>query len=228
MTTLTLHDEIARLLGESTSASREQIARVITRCGEPLAREIVEATLALERDGGMMTKDGTRRRTPFGVFFELVRQRVSAEDLFFIRNGRTPNASGSTSAMPWSDRLAAAQEARAKSGEVSAVSMMIVGTPTRITPKDGFVLVAIEQEEIPPLPKGLPALPSAVTTFLVGVAQSQWRIVERFVKSGEPLIASGHPLPDETKGRVVVYAMRVDTPSTKRMRMQKNKGQWQR
>ena len=58
MTTLTLHDEIARLLGESTSASREQIARVITCCGEPLAREIVEATLALERDGGMMTKDG--------------------------------------------------------------------------------------------------------------------------------------------------------------------------
>ena len=90
------------------------------------------------------------------MFFELVRQRVSAEDLFFIRNGRTPNASGSTSAMSWSDRLAAAQEARAKSGEVSAVSMLIVGTPTRITPKDGFVLVTIEQEEIPPLPKGLP------------------------------------------------------------------------
>lgn len=224
MTASILHDEITRLLGESSSASREQIARVITRCGEPLAREIVEATLALERDGGMMTKDGTRRRTPCGVFFELVRQRVNAEDWFFIGNGRTPNASGSTTAMPWSDRLAAAQEARAKSGEVSAVSMMIVGTPTRITPKDGFVLVTIEQEDVPPLPKGLPALPSAAT-FLVGVAQSQWRMVERYVRDGEPVIATGYPLPDEKKGRVVVYATRVDTPSTKRMRMQKKKGQ---
>ncbi len=69
--------------------------------------------------------------------------------------------------------------------------MMVVGTPTRIAPKDGFVLLTIEQEEIPPLPKGLPTPPSAATTFLVGVAQSQWRNVERFVKSGEPLIASG-------------------------------------
>jgi hypothetical protein len=225
MTALLLHDEIARLLGESSAASCEQIARVITHCGEPLAREIAEATLALERNGGMMTMDGTRRRTPCGVFFELVRRRVSAEDLFFIRNGRTRSEKGDTSAMPWSDRLAAAQEARAKSGEVSAVSMMIVGTPTRITSKDGFVLVTIEQKDIPPLPRGLPALPSAVTTFLVGVARSQWRIVERFVKNGEPLIASGYPLPDETKGRVVVYAMRVDTPSTKKIRMQKKKGQ---
>ena len=122
--------------------------------------------------------------------------------------------------MAWTRSNCAAQRRTPKA--VTSFARMVVGKPTRIAPKDGFVLVTIEQEDIPPLPKGLPTPPSAATTFLVGVAQSQWRIVERFVKNGEPLIISGYPLPDEKKGRVVVYAGRVDTPSTKKM---KNKGQ---
>jgi hypothetical protein len=222
-------DEIAAQLGEPTSAPRAQIARIVARCGETLANTILQEALALERSGGMMTKDGTRRRTPSGVYFELVRQRVNPDDWFFITHGyHRGERERDDVPMGWAERLAAAQETHAKSGEVSAVSLMVVGTPSRIAPKDGFVLVTIEQHDIAPLPKGLPTPPSAATTFLVGVARSQWRIVEQFVKSGEPLIASGYPLPDEKNGRVVVYAMRVDTPSTKKMRMQKKKGETRR
>lgn len=224
---MTTEEEIAVQLGETDFAPRAQIARIVARCGEALANTILQDTLALAQSGGgMMTKDGTQRRTPCGVYFELVRQRVNADEWFFITRGRSRDEGKRDDVpMAWADRLAAAQEANTQSGEVSFVSMMVVGTPTRIAPKDGFVLVTIEQEDIPPLPKGLPTPPSAATTFLVGVAQSQWRIVERFVKNGEPLIISGYPLPDEKKGRVVVYAGRVDTPSTKKM---KNKGQGRR
>lgn len=223
---MTTEEEIAAQLGETDSPPRAQIARIVARCGETLANTLLQETLAVERSGGMMKKDGMQRRSPCGVYFELARQRVDADEWFFITHGRSRGAGKRDDVpMAWADRIAAAQESNTQSGEVSFVSMIVVGTPTRIAPKDGFVLVTIEQEDIPPLPKGLPTPPSAATTFLVGVAQSQWRIVERFVKNGEPLIIFGYPLPDEKKGRIVVYAGRVDTPSTKKM---KNKGQVRR
>jgi len=212
-------EEIAAQLGETGAAPREQIARILSRCGEALANTVMQETLAFEGSGGMMTKDGSQRRTPCGVYFELVHQRVESDDWFFITHGYARGEKINKDApMAWTDLLSTAQEALTKSGKVSSISMMVVGTPTRITPRDGYTLVVIEQEEIPPLPKGLPMPPSAATSFLVGIAQYQWRAVERFVENGEPLIILGYPLPDENKGRVVVYAERADTPSTKKIK----------
>ena len=214
---MTTEDEIAAQLAETNSAPRAQIARVVTRRGESFANTLLQETLALERSGGMMTKDG--------VYFELVSQRVDPDEWFFITHGyKRGERKRDDTPMDWADRLDAARQARTKSGKVSSVLLMVVGTPIRITPKEDYVLVTIEQGDIPHLPKGLPKPPSAATTFLVGVAQSQWRIVERFVRGGEPLIASGYPLPDEKKGRVVMYASRVDTPSTKKLRKSKGMG----
>ena len=106
-----------------------------------------------------------------GVYFELVRQRVDADEWFFITHGHTRGERKRDDApLPWADRLAAAHEAHANSGEVSTISLMVVGTPTRIAPKDGFVLLTIEQVEIPPLPKGSPHRRARRRLFL-----SAWR-----------------------------------------------------
>ncbi len=63
---MTTEKEIAAHLGETGAALRAQISRILARCGEALANTILQETLALERGGGMMTKDGKQRRTACG------------------------------------------------------------------------------------------------------------------------------------------------------------------
>ena len=49
--------------------------------GEAECRELVVQTWQTENAGGMLTTDGTnRRRTPGGVFFWLVKQKVTPAD----------------------------------------------------------------------------------------------------------------------------------------------------
>ncbi len=110
---MTIEDEIAAQLSETRSAPRAQIARIIARCGEALTNTILQETLVREGSGDVMTKDGTQRHIPCGAYFELVRQRVDANDWFFITHGRA-RGEGKRDDMPmsWTDRIAAAQEAK--------------------------------------------------------------------------------------------------------------------
>ena len=67
---------------------------LLCRCwrllGEERARQLGEETLAIEANGGMLIADGSRRRTPGGVFFELVKRQASRKA--FYRIFRTPAA----------------------------------------------------------------------------------------------------------------------------------------
>jgi phosphorylated adapter RNA export protein len=65
-------------LSEDAAAQR-RIERVLCYGGIEFAQAIAEEALAIEAQDGMMTVDGSRRRTPGGVFFYLVRGRVSDE-----------------------------------------------------------------------------------------------------------------------------------------------------
>jgi RNA recognition motif-containing protein len=68
--------ELAQRLGEEPAAQR-RIERVVRVAGIDFAQAITEEALSIEEAGGMMTLDGTRRRTAGGVFFYLVRGRIS-------------------------------------------------------------------------------------------------------------------------------------------------------
>jgi RNA recognition motif-containing protein len=70
--------QIAQQLNEDAAAQR-RIERVLCYGGIEFAQAIVDEALAIEAQDGMMTVDGSRRRTPGGVFFYLVRGRVSDE-----------------------------------------------------------------------------------------------------------------------------------------------------
>ncbi|XP_045216919.2 phosphorylated adapter RNA export protein-like isoform X2 [Mercenaria mercenaria] len=53
----------------------ELIERVVTHLGKEVAIRIVQATKDVEESGGMYTLDGSRRRTPGGVYLTLMKQQ---------------------------------------------------------------------------------------------------------------------------------------------------------
>jgi hypothetical protein len=71
---------IAKALGETDEVPMGQIRGVVAALGEAEGQKLLDETRDVESKGGMMLPDGSRRRSPGGVFFYLSRQRLSAED----------------------------------------------------------------------------------------------------------------------------------------------------
>ncbi len=72
-------DEIVQALGdqvEPESNALWQYLFVVAELGADAARELVREVQAVEANGGMPTRDGSRRRTPGGVFFALAYERL--------------------------------------------------------------------------------------------------------------------------------------------------------
>src|SRR6266704_1093302 len=67
-------DHLAQVLQESNVHLLTQVLRML---GQDRCRVILEDTLQCEANGGMLRRDGTHRRTPGGVFFQLVKERVT-------------------------------------------------------------------------------------------------------------------------------------------------------
>ena len=79
--------QIAATLNEHDWLSVNQIWRIVDVLGLATTEAIVAEALHIEADGGLLTVDGTRRRTLGGVFFFLVRTRVSPEQRRWIVPG---------------------------------------------------------------------------------------------------------------------------------------------
>ena len=71
---------IAAELGETEAQPLAHIARIVRTLGEERARELLQQALEVEQRGGMLLPDGSRRRTPGGVFFRLVRDHTSPQE----------------------------------------------------------------------------------------------------------------------------------------------------
>ncbi|HZB95792.1 MAG TPA: phosphorylated adapter RNA export RNA-binding domain-containing protein, partial [Herpetosiphonaceae bacterium] len=71
---------IAQQLGETQPGPIQQIRRIVQRLGADVALAILQETQQIEAQGGQLLPDGSRRRTPGGVFFTLVKDRVSPKD----------------------------------------------------------------------------------------------------------------------------------------------------
>ncbi|RRR76484.1 MAG: hypothetical protein EI684_02950 [Candidatus Viridilinea halotolerans] len=70
-------ETIATTLGETEPRLHKQIVHVVEIMGMEEAQEIFEDAQRVEAEGGMLTIDGTRRRTPGGVFHVLVKRRLT-------------------------------------------------------------------------------------------------------------------------------------------------------
>lgn len=62
---------IAQTLGETEHVALQQLQRIVWALGRTQSRQLLEQTIQIEENGGIMLQDGSRRRTPGGVFFHL-------------------------------------------------------------------------------------------------------------------------------------------------------------
>jgi PHAX RNA-binding domain-containing protein len=70
-------DTLAETLQEPNCPLLTQVLRTL---GQDRCSAILADTLQCEANGGMLIKDGSRRRTPGGVFFQLVKERATARE----------------------------------------------------------------------------------------------------------------------------------------------------
>ncbi|CAD5231922.1 unnamed protein product [Bursaphelenchus xylophilus] len=67
---------IAKVFGELDDAS---VCFAVKTIGVPLALELYNEALKIEKEGGMAVENGARRRTPGGVFFKLIKDSDKVE-----------------------------------------------------------------------------------------------------------------------------------------------------
>ena len=69
--------QIATTLGETESVPLMHLRRIVQTLGPERALQLLEQAQTVEAQGGLMVLDGSRRRTPGGVFFRLVREQTT-------------------------------------------------------------------------------------------------------------------------------------------------------
>lgn len=60
------------------------LGRVLKTLGQERCAQVLAETLTTEANGGMLIKSGARRRTPGGVFFELVKERCTGKERHYL------------------------------------------------------------------------------------------------------------------------------------------------
>jgi hypothetical protein len=208
---------IADTLDERVPAPRAQIARAVRVLGIERAQAFCEQALAVEQAGGMLLPDGSRRRTPGGVFFKLVRDGVSTRERGAIfpqaRPGQQPRQPGSPQAAPsQTPPVPPMTDIPHLSGEVRTVKITLIGRPGPIAVKTGYIITSMRSDRVPSLPKGLPAPPTQPTVYTVYIAQKQWTKVAEALRNAEDvLIAEGTPVYDRELEGIAVYVTNTTT-----------------
>jgi PHAX RNA-binding domain-containing protein len=199
MDTLTV-EKLAEILQEPNVPLLRQVLRTV---GQDRCAALLADTLTCEANGGMLTKDGTRRRTRGGVFFQLVKERVTQQErhrLFYRATPPPRTAPARPHAPPpvptWAEVQALVQSL--PQGEAT-VKLTLIGRPELRTVQTQPTYVAFRmQGKAPgPLPKGLPPVPDQQPiTWLVVMALRQWHRVQDSLAAhaDDTLIIEGHPV----------------------------------
>ena len=197
MDTLT-GETLAEILQEPKVPLLRQVLRTL---GQDRCAAILADTLTSEANGGMLTKDGTRRRTPGGVFFHLVKERATRQEchrLFYTptpRHQQTPTPAH-PQAPTWEEVQTLVQTL--PQGEAT-VKLTLIGRPAldAIQTRPTYVALRMQGKEPGPLPKGLPPVPDQhPITWLVVIALRQWNRVKDSLEAhaDDTLIIEGHPV----------------------------------
>src|SRR6266700_5438169 len=202
-------DIVSQLTVSITSQLGEPAAtlvhRVIVILGCEMASALLARTLATEQQGGMMLPDGTRRRTPGGVFFLLAKQVCTPEQkerLFPVRNwaafrqkrrekkqrereqapAQAPKAHEKLRKVERPQPVdMPAEHKQAQKG--TTVKITLIGRPASgVREQPTYAVMIFQQTGQPQLPKGLPAPSGEPTNYVVYIATKQWKKVEAAIE----------------------------------------------
>jgi hypothetical protein len=239
---------IADTLGETEENPRKRILTVVRAVGRTHARELLNMTLQTEEHGGILVPDGSRRRTPGGVFFHLaysVGKTKSGQPL--VRPQDLPKkpkkeqpvqqqakpqpqvkpqtvkvTQQQTPVLTWDNRLPAVKEAEVEKGQAN-VKITVIGRPGKIVDKGSCIVTVMESTKVPMLPKGLPTPTNMATKYAIYISSKQWKKVEEAIKDPEDtLIIEGFPKTDPEVSAIAVFATNV---TTKKLQMAKKQPQ---
>ncbi len=230
-------------------ALREPRVGLLQKLADAVGMEEMERlfarTLEIEAEGGMLTSDGKRRRTPGGVFFQLTKEIVPPNErrkLFRVRRPKSPTAgiqqptkkpkpSPSAPAAPTLEQaisyLRAATKVPAEQKESATVKATIIGRPLQIKQMETFSVVVMALKAAPPLPKGLPPFPDTASgSIVVFIAQKQWVKAQAALDADpeDELIVEGFPTGEPKRAIFGFWAQSCTTKAIQRdLREQKTK-----
>ncbi len=220
--------EIAAVLGESEIGLVRKTVGILgyERCVNLLAE-----TQRIEAEGGMMTVDGSRRRSPGGVFFRLAKQEATDEERrqLFPASPGTGGIQTPPSAPPDWDEIRdllvwAAAQPQTERGEF-VVKATIVGRPKGMRKLETCVAVSMDPKRPSPLPRGIPDVPEgAIGTVIVMIDNRHWQKVSPYLAKDkeDDLVCEGYPVFD-SKGKTVILAHRVFTRRMHKEQKQREK-----
>jgi hypothetical protein len=216
---------IARTLNESDSEPLAQIERLVNTVGADAALALLARTLEVEAEGGIMTHNGKRRRTPGGAFFFLVRGTLTPEQHAIVFPGHvSPRAKfrpkqrpPATTNYEWPHRVADFALLTPQDAGEGKVEIKIVGRPLKVIERPTVTILTMRSGKVPALPKGLPSPPEDPTIFLVFVANKQWRRVQQVMDDADDkLIIRGWPVYDGKLGAITVLAQSATSVAIER------------
>lgn len=224
---------LAETLDESASDPLETLRRIIQIKGMAFAERLLARTLEIEEGSGLLTQDGTRRRTRGGIFFFLARRRVTPDEHRAIwpyhnaphqlgRRGGVHTGALTTPASAWAER-GNIYATLALSGEVHRVNINLVGRPGRIAHQGDYILTTMHGPKAPALPRGLPRPPEPPARYAVCIARRQWEKVAQLLENPEDaLIVDGYAAFDNQLPGIIIYAKSVTTKLQQMARRQQN------
>jgi len=195
--------EIAQALGEQRA---DLVNAVVVTLGAERARLFLQQALSLETAGGMPTKNDARRRTPGGVFFQLIKDQVTPEERKTIfrqeqkrKKKKRPAAKPAEPRIPmtWDEAKQLIAQVIKTPGEGRTVKVTLIGRPLKIIPQKDCVVVSLKGREPKTLPKGLPPVPEgSAITWAVFIVNKQWNRVKESMEANEndALIVEGYPI----------------------------------
>jgi len=209
-----LVSELAHLLGEKERGPIRQIKRVIKICGADFAREICKTTLEIEANGGMLLVNKSRRRTPGGVFFHLVRSKVNDTQRQLIFPGYI-NARVASQPVPlgvplltWTDRIDLTQSLQTEAGTVESMKVTLRGRPEHVEKRTEVVVATLSYiASAPNLPRSIPRPPEVPTVYTVYITTQHWEKIEAGMSVPDNvLVVEGMCAIDPSNNSIAMFA----------------------
>lgn len=218
---LAFAQKLAVTLGETEEKPILQLARAVDYLGAEKAQAYTEEAVTLAAGEGIPTKDGSRKRTPGGTFFALVRQRLERKkDWRKIKPVLKQKLLNRPAALAEEMPSLIEMTQHLKAGPLGGSKTVIIGRPGTLQKQAQFVAFTVKAQHPPALPKGLPIY-RGDTKYLILAALKQWEKVEKKInddKEDQLYIEGFSTVQPNFKTGIVVLANNVNTIGLMRQR----------
>ena len=212
--------DIAAQLGESAPHVQKQIQRIVEHLGVATAYDFLDKTKQCLAEGGVLTHDGERKRTPGGTFFYLVRGGVTAaQHRAIMPQHQLPGHLWPRKIKPprltWDEAHALIPDVLSQQGTAMSAKLILVGRPGKIIEKEHVIITTLTSDTAPAIPRGVPKAPDAPVVYLVFIARKQWDKVAEALAADEDdrLVVTGYPVLDKKTEAIVVLGRYVTLTS---------------